>query len=142
MFDDPVRRVMQRRKFLKAAPDILVGKAARMMLERDAGAIVILDGERLVGILTERDVVFRVVAQGLDAAATRVADVMTRDPQTVDAGKPFGYALVVMHREGFRHMPVVEDGRVVGIVSARSAMDPELQEFASEINRRKHYETR
>lgn len=137
MFDMPVRDVMSRRA-LKAPPTTTAQKAARMMADKNAGAVVILEDKRIVGIFTERDVVFRVVARGLDPASTRVADVMTRDPHTVDPDKPFGYALLVMHERGFRHMPVVHNGKVVGIVSARSAMDPELEEFISEAERRRH----
>jgi len=66
---------------------------------------------------------------------------MTRDPQAIDPARPFGYALALMHRGGFRHLPVVEDGKLLGIVSARSAMDPDLQEFSSEISRRKHFDS-
>jgi len=138
MFDEPVRSVMQRRKALKAAPETLVSKAAKLMAARNVGAIMVIEAGRLVGILTERDVVFRVVARGLDAQATRLADVMTREPHTVDADKPFGYALLVMQEKGFRHLPVIQDNKPVGIVSSRSAMDPEMEEFASEAHRRKH----
>ena len=142
MFDEPVRKVMRRgKRLLKASPRTCVSKAAKLMAARNVGAIVVIEDDRLVGIFTERDVVFRVVAPGLDPEATVLAEVMTPDPSTVPPQKPFGYALFVMHREGFRHLPVVEDGRVVGIVSSRSAMDPELQEFASEINRLKYYGT-
>jgi CBS domain-containing protein len=141
MFDEPIRKIMRRGKLLKASPQTHVAKAAKLMAARNAGAIAVIQDDQLVGIFTERDVVFRVIACGLDPAATLISAVMTPDPQTVDPGKPFGYALFVMHREGFRHLPVVEDGRVVGMVSARSAMDPDLQEFASEINRLKYYGT-
>jgi CBS domain-containing protein len=139
MLDDPVRKVMRRQKFLTASPGIFVIKAAQRMAARNVGAVCVVEGDRLTGIFTERDVVFRVVAQGLDARSTRLADVMTRDPRTVHPDKPFGYALVVMHEGGFRHVPVVEDGKPIGIVSARSALDPDLEEFASETNRRKHF---
>lgn len=138
MFDEPVRSVMQRRKALKAAPETLVSKAAKLMAVRNVGAIMVVKDDRLVGILTERDVVFRVVARGLDAQATRLADVMTREPYNVDADKPFGYALLVMQEKGFRHLPIIQDNKPVGIVSSRNAMDPELEEFASEAYRRKH----
>ena len=84
-------------------------------------------------------VVFRVVARGLDARAARLADVMTRAPHTVDPDKRFGYALLLMQESGFRHLPVMEDGKPIGIVSSRSAMDPELEEFVSEAHRRKHF---
>ena len=71
---------------------------------------------------------------------TLLADVMTTAPQTVDPDKTFGYALLLMHEHGFRHVPVVEDGKPIGIVSARNALDPEMEEFISEAQRRKHYE--
>jgi CBS domain-containing protein len=140
MFDKPVRSVMQRQKVLRAAPETLVSKAAKLMAARNVGAIMVIEDDRLVGIFTERDVVFRVVARGLDAQATRLADVMTRAPHTVDPDKPFGYALLVMQEKGFRHLPVIQDGKPIGIVSSRSAMDPELEEFVSEVERRKHFE--
>ena len=81
MYDRPVSEVMQRSKVLKAAPETLVSKAARMMAAKNAGAIMVVAGGRLVGICTERDIVFRVVAPGLDATVTRLSDVMTRAPQ-------------------------------------------------------------
>ena len=137
MFDPPVRKILE--KVLKAAPEILVSKAAKLMAARNVGAIMVVEDDRLVGIFTERDVVFRVVARGLDAQATRLADVMTREPHTVDPDEPFGYALLVMQEQGFRHLPVIQDGKPIGIVSSRSAMDPELEEFVSEANRRKHF---
>jgi CBS domain-containing protein len=140
MFDKPVRSVMRRQKVLRAAPETLVSKAAKLMAAKNVGAIMVIEDDRLVGIFTERDVVFRVVARGLDAQATRLADVMTRAPHTIDPDKPFGYALLVMQEKGFRHLPVIQDGKPIGIVSSRSAMDPELEEFVSEAERRKHFE--
>jgi CBS domain-containing protein len=139
MFDQPVRSVMERRKFLKAAPETLVSKAAKLMAAKNVGAIMVVEADCLVGIFTERDIAFRVVARGLDPQATRLADVMTRAPQTVDPDKPFGYALLVMQENGFRHLPVVQDSKPIGIVSSRSAMDPDMEEFASEAQRRTYF---
>jgi CBS domain-containing protein len=140
MYDRPVSEVMQRSKALKAAPATLVSKAARMMAAKNAGAVMVVLGGRLVGICTERDIVFRVVGAGLDATATRLADVMTRTPHTIEPDKPFGHALLVMQEHGFRHLPVVQNGKPVGIVSSRSAMDPQLEEFVFEEHRRRHFE--
>ena len=140
MFDEPVRNVMLPSKVLKAAPETLVSKAAKLMADKNVGAIMVVESDQLVGIFTERDVVCRVVARGLDARVTRLADVMTPAPLTVDPHKPFGYALLVMFKNGFRHLPVVQDGRLIGIVSSRSAMDPELEEFTFEASRRKRFE--
>lgn len=139
MYDQPVRSVMQRRKVLKAPPETLVSKAAKLMAAKNVGALMVVEGGRLVGIFTERDVVFRVVARGLDARTTAVSEVMSPAPHTVHPDKPFGYALLVMHENGFRHLPVVENGKPIGIVSARSAMDPDLEEFSFEAQRRRHY---
>lgn len=139
MFDEPVRNVMRRRTLLKAPPTTPVSKAAILMAKKKVGAILVVEDERLVGIFTERDIAFRVVACGLDPRFTRLADVMTPAPDTVDPDKPFGYAMLKMHEGGFRHLPVVKDGQILGIVSARSAMDPALEEFASEAHRRERY---
>lgn len=127
---------MERKKLLTAPPDTTVSEAAKRMARRKVGAVMVVEHESLVGIFTERDVVFRVIAQGRDAQTTRLAEVMTTSPQTVDPGKSFGYALLMMHEKGFRHVPVIENGKVIGIVSARNALDPDLEEFVAESQRR------
>lgn len=138
MFSQPVRTVMERKKLITAPPDTSVSKAVKLMARRKVGAVLVVDQENLVGIFTERDAAFRVIAQDRDAHATRLADVMTPTPQTIDSRKSFGYALLVMHENGFRHLPVVENGKTVGIVSARNALDPDLEEFVAESHRREH----
>ena len=140
MFDRPVKDVMRREKLLKAPPETPVGKVARLMESKSVGAVMVIADDQVVGICTERDIVFRVVATGLDPEATCLADVMTAEPQTIAPDKPFGYALLLMHERGFRHLPVVQNGKVVGMVSSRSALDPSLEEFVSEEQRRKHFE--
>ena len=139
MFDEPIRSVMRRRKLLMAPPHTTVSRAARMMAKKNVGAVLVVEEDELIGILTERDIAFRVVARGLEARTTRLADVMTPSPATVGPDKPFGHALLRMQEGGFRHLPVIEDGKVVGIVSARSAMDPALEEFVFEAERRERY---
>jgi len=129
---------MEKKKLLTAPPDTTVSKAAKLMANKNVGAVMVVDGERLVGIFTERDAVFRVMAQGLDALTTKLSAVMTSDPQTVDPDKSFGFALLMMHENGFRHVPVIENGKPIGIVSSRNALDPDMEEFVSEAQRRKH----
>ena len=139
MFGVPIRSVMNGKQLLIASPDTTVGQAAKLMAKRKMSAVMVVDAHgRLVGIFTERDAVHRVIARRLDPDLTRLADVMTLDPKTVAPRETFGYALLQMHEQGFRHMPVVEDGRPVGMVSARNALDPDLEEFAAEAERRKH----
>ena len=138
MFSQRIRGVMEKKKLLTAAPQTTVIQAAKLMAKKNVGAVAVVENERLVGIFTERDAVFRVLAQERDAQTTKLADVMTRDPQTVHPDKSFGYALLMMHNNGFRHVPVVENGKLIGIVSSRNALDPEMEEFVSEAQRRKH----
>jgi CBS domain-containing protein len=138
MFGQLISEVMEHRRLLTAAPDINVSRAAQLMAERNVGAIVVLEDGRLAGIFTERDIVFRVVARGKDPLATRIAEVMTASPLTIGADKTYGHALLMMHEGGFRHVPVVENGKLVGIVSSRNALDPDMEEFVVESHRRRH----
>jgi CBS domain-containing protein len=138
----PIKSVLEPRKLVVAAPHTTVTEAARLMKEGKVGAVLVVEEGRLVGIFTERDALFRVIAPGLDPAKTELRGVMTRDPTTVAPDETFGYALLLMHERGFRHTPVVENGRPVGVVSARHALDPDLEEFAAEAERRKHIRRR
>jgi CBS domain-containing protein len=138
MFSQPIRDVMERKKLLTAPPDTTVSKAAKLMAKRNVGAVMVVDNRRLIGIFTERDAVFRVIARGLNSQTTRLADVMTMEPKTVAPDKSFGYGLLIMHENGFRHLPVIEGGKLIGVISARGALDPDLEEFVSESERRKH----
>jgi CBS domain-containing protein len=133
----PVRSIIAKQKILTATAEITVAEAARLMKKKSLGAVMVVkDNGRLAGIFTERDAVFRVLAEGRDPKTTRLSDVMTPQPQTIAPEKPFGHALMMMYESGFRHVPVVEDGKPVGMVSARDALGPELQEFESELQRR------
>jgi CBS domain-containing protein len=136
MYSMRVKSVMERAKRLVAKPDTTVSQAARLMAKKNVGAVMVVEGKRLIGIFTERDAVFRVIAAGLDPAETTIGAVMTPDPVTVDPNEIFGRALLLMHDHGFRHVPVVEKGEPLGIVSSRSALDPEMEEFVSETQRR------
>ena len=137
MLELPIREVLEPRKLVVAPPDASVDDAARLMKEARVGAVLIVEQGHLVGIFTERDAVCRVLAARRDSLLTQVAEVMTRDPVTVSPDETFGYALLLMHDNGFRHAPVVENGRPIGVVSMRHALDPELEEFTAEAERRK-----
>ncbi len=94
--------------------------AARKMAEYDISAImVVADKDNLVGIVTERDITRRIVADGSDAGETLLGQIMTKDPETVAPGDSARYALRLMQAVKCRHLPVVEDGRVMGVVSMR-----------------------
>lgn len=138
MFGLSIASVMESKKVLMAPPETSVSTAAELMAEKKVSAVMVVQDEHLVGIFTERDAVYRVIAKGRDPRTTRLAEVMTPDPSTVAPDESFGYAMLMMHERGFRHAPVVENGRPVGIVSARDALDPEMEEFEVEAQRRKH----
>jgi CBS domain-containing protein len=139
MFDLPIKSVMERKKFIAISPDTTVSQTARLMTKKNTGAVLVVESDTLVGIFTERDVVFRVIGQGLDPAHTPLRTVMTSNPITLDSAQSYGHALVIMQKHGFRHVPVTEDGHAIGIVSSRNAMDPALDEFVAESRRREHY---
>lgn len=103
---------------LTMPPTATVAEACRRMCDRRVGAVLVTeDGGRLVGIFTGRDAVDRVLAEALDAASAVLADVMTRDPHCMPPGRTAIEALRLMQDGGFRHIPITDGERVVGIVS-------------------------
>lgn len=118
---------------LTVAGTAAVAEVAKTMRERNVGAMMVVEGSRLTGVFTERDALFRVLAAGRDPGATRVGDVMTPSPQTIHPDKPFVDALRMMLEGGYRHVPVVDDGKVLGIVSVRDALDPEVYEAKKDL---------
>lgn len=133
-----LRDVVAHQKVLKAASSMTVREAAIKMAEQKVGAMLIHEKDRLTGIFTERDVLNRVVAKKLDPDTTTLAQVMTADPRTISADKPLSHALVMMYEGGYRHVPVVDGSKVIGMVSARDALGRELVEFEDELERRDH----
>ena len=108
--------------------DARLTDAVRSMDDRRVGAVLVLDGERLVGVFTERDVL-RAVAHGLTPEAT-VGEWMTHGPETIEPDETAEHAAVLMIHGGFRHLPVVDDGKVVGILSIRDLMRSVLDDAA------------
>lgn len=108
--------------------DTRLTDAVRNMNDRRVGAVLVLEGDRLVGVFTERDVL-RAVAHGLTAEAV-VGDWMTRGPETIEPDDTAEHAAVLMIHGGFRHLPVVDTGKVVGILSIRDLMRSVLDDAA------------
>ena len=112
---------------LTVSPDATLAEAAAAMAARGVGAVVVLDGESVAAILTERDVM-KAVAAGKDGSAP-VEEWMTRHPDTIEPSDTTDHAASLMIHGGFRHLPVVEaGGRVVGIVSIRDLMKVALDD--------------
>lgn len=116
------------RELLTVTPDASLTEVAAKMNDRRVGAAVVLEREALVGILTERDIL-RAVGEGR-VEGSRVAECMTPQPETIEPSESTDTAATLMIHGGFRHLPVTEDGQVVGIVSIRDLMRVVLDDSA------------
>lgn len=134
----PIKEVIRNQHLLHAPPSMTVSEAADLMRKECVGALLVMKQQKLAGIFTERDAVFRVLATHADPTQTRLSEVMTPAPQTIDVAKPLCHALHMMYEGGFRHVPVVENGKLVGIVSARDALSSDLAQFESDLVEREH----
>ena len=137
----PVIKLIQNRDFVTSTPEKSVRAVAAHMKQYHAVSVLgaISDDGKLIGICTERDLAYKVLAEGLDPHTTPVRSVMTANPETITPEKPFGHALHRMFEGGFRHLPVVDPlGRPIGVVSARDALGIELLHFREEVEQREH----
>jgi CBS domain-containing protein len=134
-----LRHVIQSQKLLHAAPTTTVFDIASQMSKARVGCIPVLEGDRLVGVFSERDLMTRVVVEGRDARATTVASVMTRDVVTASLDDRVERCLEKMRSCGCRHLPVVADGRVIAMISMRDLMRDEIEEQVEEIRGLRDY---
>ncbi len=111
----------------------------RGMVERNIGAVLVVQNGNLVGIFSERDLMTRVVAEGFDPRSTCLAEVMTEDPLTVSTNEELETCLALMRRHGFRHLPVCHEGQLVGIVSLRDILLHDLNEKEDEVRMMRAY---
>jgi CBS domain-containing protein len=114
------------RSLLTVSAEATLGEAAASMTQRGVGAVVVLEGDAIAAILTERDVM-KAVGAGKDGSAA-VTEWMTRRPDTIEPTDTTDHAASLMIHGGFRHLPVVEGGKVVGIVSIRDLMKVALDD--------------
>ncbi len=128
-----LREFLTSREFYYAGPGQSITEAARYLSERNIGAVGVLEDMRLVGILSERDMMTRVLAAGLDPTKTTVGEVMTRKPVVVQAKKNCSECLRVMKKAGIRHLPVVDGDKLLGMVSLRDLMQADLEDKEDEI---------
>jgi CBS domain-containing protein len=113
---------------LAVETSMTITEVAQRMVDRNVGAVLVLDDGRLAGILTERDIL-RAVARGL-RDTTRVGDCMTAHPETIAPDDTTEHAAVLMLHGGFRHLPVVEGDNLVGVISIRDLVPPLLEDTA------------
>ena len=116
-----------------------VAEAVRTMTDRNVGIVAVLDGDRLAGLVSERDVVRRVVALGRDPASTVVDDVMTTTIVFATPDEAFEDAVQLMDAANIRHLPVVENGALLSMISVRDLLRVELHARREEIRYLKEY---
>jgi len=130
----PLSRVFVRGEAIySVAADATVADCVGKMTTRKIGALVVLEGESLMGIFTERDALNRVLAAGLDPARVKVADVMTREPVVVTVDTTVGDAMALVTKRRFRHLPVVENGKLLAVVSSGDLTRWLVQEKGGEV---------
>ena len=101
------------------APGATVREVADVIVERKVSAVLVAENGRLLGIFSDRDIASRVVHEGRDPATTKVSEVMTRDPDTLPPDADIGMAMRMMIDHGYRHLPVMDGKRILGVVSDR-----------------------
>jgi len=131
----PVRDFLAGDVLLKASPEETVRDAAIGMAAHHCGAVLVCRDDTLIGIFTERDLIAKVVALGRDLE-TSLIEVMTANPDTIDADAPIASAIRQMNEFGYRHLPVVQSERILGILSIRDLPVAELALMQPEIEAR------
>jgi len=121
VFDLPAGTVA-RRNLVDVDENSSVLEASKQMVKEERGSVVVTRGGERIGILTERDILRKVVAKGLDPHSTKVKEVMTSTPVTIDQGRPLREAIDLMNRKGVRRMLVTENEKIVGIFTLRDIL--------------------
>jgi CBS domain-containing protein len=134
-----LEQVLRNRRLLTAHPDNLVLDVIQRMTAARVGAVAILDGERLVGVFSERDLMTRVVVAGRNAESTRIDEVMTREVVTAELNESRDECLAKMQQAGCRHLPVLAHGHVIAMISIRDLLWDEIEEQVEEIRQLRAY---
>lgn len=115
----PLNKLFDKRETIHSVgPDALVSECASRMSSEKIGALVVVEGERIIGIFSERDALSRVLAAGRDPTSTKISEVMTRDPFCIPPTTTVGEAMRLVTTRRFRHLPVVENNKLVSVISS------------------------
>jgi CBS domain-containing protein len=128
-----LREIMREGFLFAVRKDATVTEAARTMAENNVGIVAVLEGERLIGVFSERDAVRRVIDKGLDPATTLIEQVMTRDVLVADEQEHYPTAMRTMDQANIRHLPVVREGQVVSMLSIRDLMRVDMARMGEEL---------
>lgn len=134
-----IRDLLSNRTIHYVQPEQTVFEAANYMVQSNVGAVPVLDGTRLVGIFSERDIMKRVVTEGRDPGKTRVGDVMSTEIRTLAPSATCHDAMLMMQFHSVRHLPVCEESTLVGFLSLRDLLRHNLDEKAGEAEMMRAY---
>jgi len=134
-----VRDILQDRELFHVGENDTVARVVRRMAEIRVGAILVLEGEQLRGVFSERDLMKRVVLERLDPEVTPVKDVMSTEIATIDETASLEEAMEAMHSHNCRHLPVTSGSRVVAFLSMRDLMHHELARKTEDLNHMEAY---
>ncbi|MDD2764601.1 MAG: CBS domain-containing protein [Opitutaceae bacterium] len=126
-------------KVFSVPPKFTVAETVKEMNRHKVGSVLVMEGDRLAGIFTERDVLSRVIPAGLDPKTTPVAQVMTRDPLTVASSATIEEVMALFTDRRFRHLPVMDAGRLVGVISIGDVMRRMVDTHRHEAEQLKQY---
>ena len=123
------------------ASDAKVFEALKLMADKNAGAVLVINDSRVVGILSERDCVRRLDLQGRASRETKVEDIMTTKVLYAEAGQSLSECVAIMIDKNIRHLPVYEEGKLIGIISVRDALKEMVDYQKFMISQLEHYIT-
>lgn len=131
-----IREMIENDQLVRATPQDTVRAAAALMAASHCGSVLVMEGERLLGIFTERDLLTRVAGAGKELDGTRLQDVMTRSPDTIGADEPVKEAIRRMDEFSYRYLPVIDEDRVIGVISTRHLPFNEVLDMQWELEER------
>lgn len=137
----PVSALLQRREpaLWRTEPDAIVFDALQILARHEVGALLVMEGDKLVGVFSERDYTRKVALQGKNSKAMRVAEIMTPDVFTVTPDTRTRECMALMSQKRIRHLPVVDGEKVVGMISIRDLMDDIIADHEQTIEQLKSY---
>jgi CBS domain-containing protein len=130
----PLKQILRTGTVWTVGPSDSVAAAARMMADKNIGFLVVLEKGNIVGVLSERDCVRRVLLAAKSPEATPVADIMVRDVVKATLKDTFADCLRLMHAHGIRHLPVLDNGKTMGVISVRDLLREAVEHHAKVIN--------
>ena len=128
-------------EIFSVTPGTLVIDAIKMMDEKKVGALLVIENDKLVGIISERDYTRKVILKNRSSAKTKVNEIMTSNLKTADPSQSLDECMVIMSHSHIRHLPVVQDGQVIGILSIMDVVKNIISEQEFTIEQLQHYIT-